>query len=231
VRVFNGLIGSGGNGGVNVRLRTSTTTPVNVNPVAYGTVSANAQTSASDGQNTYLFLGNSATYLSSQAYNYPPDNTTSNTTGELLIATGVVGQSATNVEPQVLRVPTSVPLDQIRTNGNPTANAVLRVVNAAPGSNGITIYNEQGPVPLNALSGITFSNYSSGSGTTSNYATITAGTYNLSVRDSSSGNVLIQVPSVALNPGYAYTLVVYGSPVPAYGVSLASALIQDYPLQ
>src|SRR5205085_882542 len=146
-----------------------------------GAVSANQQTSASNGQNAYLFLGNSGTYLSTQSLDFPPDNTTANTTGQLLIATGVVGQTGAGLQPQILRVPTSVPLDQIRVNGNPTANAVLRVVNAAPGSNAITIYNEQGPVPINALSNITFGNYSSGSGTNSSYATITGGTYNLSV--------------------------------------------------
>ena len=192
VRVFNGLIGSNANGanGINIRLRQATTTPVNVNPVAYGAVSANQQTSASNGQNTYLFLSNSATPLVTQSLDFPPNDIKANTTGQLLIATGVVGQTGTGIQPQILRVPTSVPIALIRNNGNPNSNALLRVVNAAPGTNGITLYNRAGAGSIQDLSNITFGNYSSGGQTSSNYATLIGGTYNFTVRDSQSGGVL-----------------------------------------
>ena len=234
VRVFNGLIGSNANGanGINIRLRQATTTPVNVNPVAYSVVSANQQTSASNGQNTYLFLSNSQTPLATQSLDFPPNDITANTTGQLLIATGVVGQTGNGIQPQVLRVPTSVPIALIRNNGNPNSNALLRVVNASPGTNGITIYNQQGPVPIQDLSNITFGNYSSGGQTSSNYATLTAATYNFTVRDAQSGGILVNGPNnLTLQPGNAYTLIVFGSPVPAYGAPVAVDLIQDYPLQ
>jgi hypothetical protein len=233
VRVFNGLIGSNANGanGINVRLRQASTTSVNVTPVVYNAASANHQTSSGDGQNTYLFLSNSQTPIATQSLDFAPNDITANTTGQLLIATGVVGQTGIGIQPQILRVPTSVPIALIRTNGNPNSNALLRVVNAAPGTNGITLYNEQGPVPFTDLSNITFGNYSSGGQTSSNYATLTAGSYNITVRDSQSGGILVNSLNVTLQPGDAYTLVVLGSPVSVYSTPVTVALLQDYPLQ
>ena len=229
VRVFNGLIGTAGAGGVNVSLRNVGAVPVNGAVVPFGQVSSLHRASSDDAQNTYLFLANSATPLSTQKFDYPSDNTSANTTGELLVATGVTGQSGS--APQLIYVRTSVPLGLIRNNGQPTANALLRVVNAAPGlTNNLSIYNDAGttPVVIGDLSNIAFGAYSSGGNTSSNYTTLLGATYALSARDT-QGNLLVSLSGEKLQPGFAYTLIVYGSTNAAYGAPVAAALIQDYP--
>lgn len=232
VRVFNGLIGSAGAGGVNVTLRNPAAVPVNATPVTFGQVSAIRRASTGDAQNTYLFLANSTTQQSVQKFDYPQDNTGANSTSELLVATGIVGQNSP--APQLIYVRSSVPISLVRNgSGQPTANALLRVINAAPGTNnGISIFNEAGTTPavISDLSNITFGNYSSGGNTSSNYATLIGATYNLSIRDARSGAVLESLPTVSLQPGFAYTLVVYGSPDASLAVPVLGGLVQDYPV-
>lgn len=232
VRVFNGLIGSAGAGGVNVTLRNPGTVPVNATPVLFGQVSTTRRAGSGDGQNTYLFLANSATQQSIQKFDYPQDNTGANSTSELLVATGIVGQSSP--APQLIYVRSSVPISLVRnSSGQPTANALLRVINAAPGTNnGISIFNEAGTTPaaITDLSNIAFGRYSSGGNTSSNYATLIGATYSLSIRDAQNGAVLMALPTVSLQPGFAYTLVVYGSPTAALAAPVLGGLVQDYPI-
>lgn len=231
VRVFNAVSGSQNIGGVNARLRQVTATPVTPAFVSYGSVSPNQQRAVGDAQDTFLVFGNNPlTIVSAQKFDYKQDNLPVNSTGELLVAKGVVGQTAGDATPSFIYVRTSVPLDIIRQNGGPTANSLLRVVNAAPNSGDITVYNEQGTAPITDLSGIGFGNYSSGGNTHSNFATLTAANYNLTVRDSSR-NVLVNLPNVTFQAGNAYTLIVYGSPTPALNAPLTATFIQDYPLQ
>lgn len=230
VRVFNGLIGSSGAiGGINVRLKQTTTTPVNVSPVPFGSVSANQQTGSGNGENTYLYLNGNLTYLASQSFDYPPDSTPANSTGELLVATGVVGQTGSTFQPQIVRVQTTVPTSLIVANGVATANTLLRVINAAPGTNPISVYNAQAAIP--DLSNIVFTHFSSGGRTTNNYTTLPGGTYNFTINDTASGNVLVTLGPMTLQAGVAYTLIIDGSPIPAYTPPLGVTLIQDYPLK
>ena len=194
VRVFNALIGSAGAaGGINVRLKQSTTNPINTVPVPYGSVSSNQQTGAGNGENTYLYVINNPLYVSLQTYDYPPDSTPANTTGELLVATVIIGQSGGTYQPQVLRVQTTIPTSSIISNGVATANTALRVINAAPGSNPISIYNAQAAIP--DLSNIGFTHYSSGGNTINNYTILPGGTYTFTINDSASGTLLAVVSS------------------------------------
>ncbi len=232
VRVFNGLIGSGGTGGINVTLRNPGTVPVNATPVLFGQVSTTRRASSGDAQNTYLFLANSATQQSVQKFDYPQDNTGANSTSELLVATGIVGQSSP--APQLIYVRSSVPISLVRNgSGQPTANALLRVINAVSDPNSsISVFNEAGATPaaIADLSNIGFGHYSSRGDTSSNYATLIGATYRLSIRDAQSGAILETLPTVSLQPGFAYTLVVYGSSNAALAAPVLGGLVQDYPI-
>ena len=173
VRIFNAVSGSQNVGGVDARLRQTTASPVSPTFVGYGSVSANQQRATGDAQDTFLVYGNNPqTSVSSQKFDYKQDNVPVNSTGELLVAKGVVGQTSGDADPNFIYVRTSVPLDIIRQNNSPTASVLLRVVNAAPNSGNITVYNEQGSAPITDLSGIAFGTFSSGGNTHSNFATL-----------------------------------------------------------
>ena len=231
VRVFNAVTDSSNVGGINVRLRQTTASPIAPAFIGFGSVSANQQSAVGDAQDTFLVFGNNPqTAVSAQKFDYKQDNLPVNSTGELLVAKGIVGQTSGEASPGLIYVRTSVPLDIIRQNGGPTANVLLRVVNALPNSGAITIFNEQGTAPITDLANIAFGSVSSGGNTHSNFATLTAATYNLTVRDSDR-NVLCSLPNTMLQAGTAYTLIVYGTPTPSFAVPVAATLIQDYPLQ
>ena len=231
VRIFNAVTNSDNVGGIDVSLRQTTAAPISPAFISYGNVSANQQRAVGDAQDTFLFFGNNPqTAVSAQKFDYKQDNLPVNSTGELLVAKGLVGQTSGEAAPALIYVRTSVPLDIIRSNGSPTANVLLRVVNALPDSGAITIFNEQGAAPITDLSGITFGNVSSGGNTHSNFATLTAATYNLTVR-STDRTVLFTLSNVTLQAGNAYTLIVYGTPTPSLAVPVTAKFIQDYPLQ
>ncbi len=236
VRVFDGLINSNANNGINVALRTIGTAPVNAQPVTYGNVSANSKVVAGDGVNTIVYVvnSNSPQTLVTNPFDYKPNNNAITTDGYLLILTGIVGQTDPLLAPQTLRIPTSVPSTLIRDSaGNALQFAAVRVVNAAPGlSTPISIYNDtSGSAQIGGLNGVVYGQASAGGSGGKGYSLIPTGNpYTLSVRDT-AGNSLLSVSNVNFQPGFAYTLIAYGSGNATFNSPLKLALVQDYPLQ
>lgn len=236
VRVFDGLINASANSGINVALRTIGTAPVNSSPTTFGNVSANAKVVSGDGVNTiaYVVNANSPQTLVTNPFDYKPNNNALTTDGYLLILTGVVGQIDTTLAPQMLRIPTSVPTTLIRgSSGNALNFAAVRVVHAASGSpTPISIYNDtSGSALIGGLDNVAYGQASAGGSGGKGYVIVPTGNpYTLSVRDT-TGNSLLSVSNVNFQPGFAYTLIAYGSSNATFNSPLKLALVQDYPLQ
>ena len=135
------------------------------------------------------------------------------------VVTGIYGTSGATA-PRLIQFSDNFPASV------PAGNVAVRVVNLSPDSPPITLYNTAvappTAVPITGLGNIAYGSVSS-SGST-NYVTLTAGGYNLTVRDN-AGNVLTSPGSVTLGGGHSYSLLVYGLVHPTAGQPSAQAVL------
>ena len=133
--------------------------------------------------------------------------------------TGIYGTSGATA-PQLIQFSDNFPASV------PAGSVAVRVVNLSPDSPPITLYNTAvappTAVPITGLGNIAYGSVSSSGGT--NYVTLTAGGYNLTVRDN-AGNVLTSPGSLTLSGGHSYSLLVYGLVHPTAGQPSAQAVL------
>lgn len=211
VRVFNAVVGSpDASGAVNVYQRGAKLT---LTPVGFGTAQPAGQltqgnnygtVASGTGIDTFIYgvtsqaaLPNSITKVDfTRLFNYT------------LVPYGIFNTTTPdpNFPAKILRLDDSIP------NITGTNNAAFRVVNIAPGSPNLTVYNISGTPPTAiAVGGLSNISY----GNTSGYITLPAGNYNLSLRDAVSGTAFAtptDTTAISLQAAHAYTLFVIGQP-------------------
>lgn len=217
VRVFNAL---GNNSGSIDVLTSSNSVALNASGgVAYGTASNYQLVRAGNDVNAAAYpTGTTTTPL---ATNSSIGNLNSHTAGqndgtETVIVAGVVGQAAnTGFGPQILRF--------IDEPNPPTDQAQIRVINLVPATGSLVLYNGSVVVPGLPTNGVT---YGSGTG----YANVSlVGGQNFSLNAYVGSQALLTTPvAVTLQPGYAYTVFVFGGGVSGQPVNMV--VIQDAPI-
>jgi hypothetical protein len=134
--------------------------------------------------------------------------TLASNTGYLIATSGIVGRTDAAV-PRIMILTDAVP-------GVGSNQAAVRVVHLSPGAPNLDIFQTPAggqPAPITGLTNLAY-------GTASPYAIVTAGNYNLSVREAGTTNVIstaTNTSTVGLVGGKAYTLFIIGLVTPVAG--------------
>lgn len=206
-RYVNALIGTPGNGSVDFLSPRGGATITQAGPVGYGAIAPNV------GSLLLPITNNSETFQVTATGTTAPQlagitATLTPGTGYLIAASGIVGQTNARA-PRLVILTDSVP-------GIGNTQAALRIVNLAPDAPNIDIYNSPlngQPAPITGLTNLAYSG-------SSNYALVTAGNYNLSVRVAGTGTVvptLTNTTTIGLVGGKAYTIFAVGLTNPGAG--------------
>ncbi len=209
-RTFNALVGSPGSG-VNITQRSVSLNP---SPLSFGQGTSYATVSSGIAIKTDAIQAGTATLVA-------PETTVSMTRdfSYTQVVSGVFGTSGTTA-PRLIQFTDNFP------GTIASSTAVVRLVNLLPDSPPISLYNIAGfPPTAIAVMGLGGIAYGSTSGTSgSAYVAVTAGNYNLSIRDS-AGNVLTSLGAATLAGGHAYSIFVFGLVSPAAGQPSAQSLL------
>ncbi len=209
-RVFNVLIGSPG-AGVNITQRNQN---INPSPLSFGQGTSYATVSSGIAIKTDAVQAGTATLIA-------PENSVTMTRDFFYtqVITGVAGTSGTTA-PQLIQFSDNFP------GAIASSSAVVRLIDLSPDSPPISLYNTVGTPPtaiaVMGLGGVAYGNTSGNS--SSAYVAVTAGNYNLAVRDS-AGNVVSSLGAATLAGGHAYTVLVYGLVSPQAGQPSAQSLL------
>ncbi len=209
-RVLNALVGSP-SAGVDITQRGI---PLNPAPLAFGQGTSYAAVSSGIAITTDAFQAGTAADLAPQS--------SVTMTRDFFYTEVIAGISGTSgaTAPRLIQISDNFAASV------PTGSVAVRVVNLSPDSPPVTLYNTAvappTAVPIIGLSNVAYGSVSS-SGST-NYVTLTAGGYNLTVRDN-AGNVLASPGSVTLAGGHSYSLLVLGLVHPTVGQPAARAVI------